>query len=108
MSSLSAPVRRSPKVMSGLWHNAPLHVSAIIVAGGRGARFGSGPPKQFVTLGGRPILQHSVDAFVRSRCIDDIVVALPADLVASPPPYLVNAAKRIDVVAGGRRRQDSV
>ena len=91
-----------------MWHNDRLHVSAIIVAGGRGARFGGERLKQFVALAGRPILQHSVDAFVRSRCIDDIVVALPGELVASPPAYLANPAKRIEVVEGGARRQDSV
>jgi len=35
----------------------------------------------FLALAGRPILQYSVDAFVRSGCIDDVVVALPPDLV---------------------------
>jgi 2-C-methyl-D-erythritol 4-phosphate cytidylyltransferase / 2-C-methyl-D-erythritol 2,4-cyclodiphosphate synthase len=85
-----------------------LHVSAIIAAGGRGARFGGGRPKQFLTLAGQPILQRSVDAFVRSPLVQDVVVALPRELAASPPAYLLDGAPRVRVVEGGERRQDSV
>ncbi len=85
-----------------------MHVSAIIAAGGRGSRFGGRQPKQLVTLGGVPILQRSIEAFARSAAIDDIVVALPEELAATPPSYARSGSKRIDVVQGGERRQDSV
>ena len=85
-----------------------MYVTAIIAAGGRGARFGSDRPKQLLTLGGRPILQHSVEAFVRSDRIAEIVVALPPDLAANPPAYLLGSIKPIHIVDGGERRQDSV
>lgn len=84
-----------------------MHVSAIIAAGGRGSRFGGDRPKQLLTLGGRPILQRSVEALAASPLVTEIVVALPRDLAAAPPPYLIGAA-RIRVVEGGERRQDSV
>jgi len=83
-------------------------VTAIIAAGGRGARFGGDRPKQLLTLAGRPILQRSVDAFLHSDRITDIVVALPPELAAAPPAYLRGAAKPIAIVEGGGRRQDSV
>lgn len=85
-----------------------MHVTAIIAAGGRGARFGGARPKQLLTLGGRPILQRSIDAFVASDRVSDMIVALPAELAAHPPAYLRGAAKPIDIVEGGERRQDSV
>ena len=85
-----------------------MHVSAIIAAGGRGARFGGERPKQVLPLAGRPILQHSVDAFRRAPAVDDIVVALPAALVASPPPYLVGGDTPIALVTGGTQRRDSI
>ena len=85
-----------------------MHVTAIIAAGGRGARFGSDRPKQLLTLAGRPILQHSVEAFVRSDRIAEIVVALPPELAANPPAYLRGSTKPIEIVEGGERRQDSV
>jgi 2-C-methyl-D-erythritol 4-phosphate cytidylyltransferase/2-C-methyl-D-erythritol 2,4-cyclodiphosphate synthase len=85
-----------------------VRVSAIIAAGGSGARFGAGVPKQLSMLGGRPILQRSVEAFARSSVVHDIVVALPAQLVATPPRYLAEMGLHVEVVEGGARRQDSV
>jgi 2-C-methyl-D-erythritol 4-phosphate cytidylyltransferase / 2-C-methyl-D-erythritol 2,4-cyclodiphosphate synthase len=83
-------------------------VSAIIAAGGRGARFGGDTPKQLLTLGGRPILQRTIDAFIASPCVSEIIVALPRGVAASPPAYLENAGKPMRLVAGGARRQESV
>ncbi|MGH9349364.1 MAG: 2-C-methyl-D-erythritol 4-phosphate cytidylyltransferase [Vicinamibacterales bacterium] len=85
-----------------------MHVSAIIAAAGSGTRFGAGRPKQLVALAGRTILQRSVEAFTRCTVVQDIIVALPPELAAKPPAYLMTAATRILVVAGGDRRQDSV
>ena len=85
-----------------------MHVTAIIAAGGRGARFGAALRKQLLLLGGRPILQRSVEAFTRHARITDAIVALPPDLVADPPDYLRAAAKPLTLVEGGIRRQDSV
>jgi 2-C-methyl-D-erythritol 4-phosphate cytidylyltransferase/2-C-methyl-D-erythritol 2,4-cyclodiphosphate synthase len=85
-----------------------VHVSAIIAAGGRGARFGDARPKQTLVLAGRPILQRSVDVFLQSDLIADIVVALPSELAAHPPAYLAHDTKPLTIVEGGRRRQDSV
>ena len=85
-----------------------MHVSAIIAAGGRGERFGAGRPKQLLTLGGVPILERSVNALLGHQRIDGMVVALPPDLAAAPPDYLLRREKPVIVVEGGARRQDSV
>ncbi len=85
-----------------------MHVVAIIAAGGRGARFGADAPKQLLLLGGVPILQRSVEAFLGSARIDEVVVALPGELAVAPPRYLLNRGVRLRLVEGGPRRQDSV
>lgn len=85
-----------------------MYVSALIAAGGQGARFGGARPKQLLTLAGRPILQRSVDAFLRSSIIDEVIVALPPDIARNPPAYLQSTTKPLRVVAGGARRRDSV
>ena len=85
-----------------------MHVAAIIAAAGRGRRLGGTELKQLLSVGGRPVLERSVTAFLRHRAIDEIVVALPQELVDELPPCLRNAPKRLHVVAGGPRRQDSV
>src|SRR4029077_11350841 len=85
-----------------------MYVTAIIAAGGRGERLGASRPKQLLEIDGQTILERSVNAFVAHADVTDLVIALPQDLMASPPAYLKNAAKQLTVVAGGARRQDSV
>ncbi len=85
-----------------------MFVSAIIAAGGRGARLGGAQPKQLLTIAGRSLLERSVSAFLSHPQVDEVIVALPADLAARPPRYLQGAAKPLHIVAGGERRQDSV
>src|SRR5690349_12300562 len=90
-----------------------MFVTAIIAAGGRGLRFGGGQPKQLMSVGGRPILERSVAAFASHAAISEVIVALPAALVDDPPPYLRSGGalasdKRVALVRGGERRQDSV
>jgi 2-C-methyl-D-erythritol 4-phosphate cytidylyltransferase/2-C-methyl-D-erythritol 2,4-cyclodiphosphate synthase len=86
----------------------PMFVSAIIAAGGRGARLGSAVPKQLLTIGGRTILQRSVEIVDGHQGIDEIVVALPSDLARANPPIVASSRKPIHIVDGGERRQDSV
>jgi 2-C-methyl-D-erythritol 4-phosphate cytidylyltransferase/2-C-methyl-D-erythritol 2,4-cyclodiphosphate synthase len=85
-----------------------MHVSAILAAGGRGSRFGGDTPKQLLPLAGRAVLARSVDAFLSCAAIDEVVVALPTELLASPPEYLTSSSKPLHLVAGGSRRRDSV
>ena len=85
-----------------------MYVTAIIAAGGRGERFGAAQPKQLLSIGGQTILERSVNAFLEHDHVDDLVVALPAEIASRPPEYLLRRAKPIRVVAGGARRQDSV
>ena len=81
-----------------------MYVSAIIPAGGLGTRFGVAQPKQFLTLGGVPILERTIAGLRRGYPFAEVVVALPAELCANRPAYLTD----VIVVEGGARRQDSV
>lgn len=86
----------------------PMHVVAILAAGGRGLRLGGDTPKQFLAIGGRAVLDRSVGAFVDHARVHEVVVALPSDVLAHPPAYLRDRGKPVLLVAGGERRQDSV
>jgi 2-C-methyl-D-erythritol 4-phosphate cytidylyltransferase / 2-C-methyl-D-erythritol 2,4-cyclodiphosphate synthase len=81
-----------------------VHVAAIIAAGGSGRRLGSSVPKQLLEVGGRTLLQRSIDAFRSHPEVSSVIVAVPADLLAAPPRWLDG----VRLVAGGERRQDSV
>ncbi|HXG55336.1 MAG TPA: 2-C-methyl-D-erythritol 4-phosphate cytidylyltransferase [Vicinamibacterales bacterium] len=84
-----------------------MHVTAIIAAGGMGRRLGAGVPKQLLALGGRSILERSVEAFASHPRVTDVIVALPAELADAPPEWL-RQQRGVRVVKGGARRQDSV
>ena len=82
---------------------------AILLAGGSGQRFGADHPKQFVRIGERTVLEHSLAAFEQSPHIDAI-------LIVSHPQHLNEVSellpssqhpKLLAVVAGGAERQDS-
>jgi 2-C-methyl-D-erythritol 4-phosphate cytidylyltransferase len=55
---------------------------ALVVAAGRGERLGSTGPKAFVALGGRPMLDWSLEALRSVAAIKEIVVALPPGVSA--------------------------
>jgi 2-C-methyl-D-erythritol 4-phosphate cytidylyltransferase len=81
-----------------------MHVTAIIAAGGAGKRLGAGVPKQLLEIGGRSILQQTVDAFVSHPRVSEVIVALPSALVSAPPAWLSG----VRVIEGGDTRQASV
>jgi 2-C-methyl-D-erythritol 4-phosphate cytidylyltransferase len=79
--------------------------AAVVVAGGSGRRMG-GVAKQFLEVGGQPILRRALLPFVEHPDVHCVVVVLPSDDAAAPPPWLAELPVR--VVAGGAERSDSV
>ncbi len=88
-----------------------LPAAAIITAAGFGTRMKLDHPKQFHLLAGIPILVHTVRAFADNEHIDSIAVVVPVDWIDQTKllfkHYQIND-KNLAIVAGGRRRQDSV
>ncbi|MBV6288995.1 2-C-methyl-D-erythritol 4-phosphate cytidylyltransferase [Pseudomonas aegrilactucae] len=80
---------------------------AVIPAAGVGARMAADRPKQYLQLGGRTILEHSLDCFLGHPCLKGVVVS-----IAAHDPYWPGLAcagdARIQRAAGGRERADSV
>lgn len=80
---------------------------AVIPAAGVGARMAADRPKQYLQLGGRTILEHSLDCFLGHPRLKGVVVSIAKD-----DPYWPGLAcagdARIQRAAGGRERADSV
>lgn len=53
--------------------------TALIVAGGKGLRMGSELPKQFLPIGGKPVLMHTLEAFRRFDPEIDLILVLPEE-----------------------------
>lgn len=81
---------------------------AIIPAAGLGKRFGA--KKQFLSLSGKPVLIHTLQAFEDAPSIHEIYVAVPEAEIDSVRNLIndYNLQKIKQVVAGGKERQDSV
>ncbi len=81
--------------------------TALIVAAGRGTRFGGPLPKQYALLGDRPVLRHTLEAYRAASGITALqVVIAPGD-----ESHYRNAVAGLDLpnpVVGGVSRQQSV
>ncbi|MEO8378471.1 MAG: 2-C-methyl-D-erythritol 4-phosphate cytidylyltransferase [Acidobacteriota bacterium] len=78
-------------------------VVVIVPAAGTGSRFGSGIPKQFQQLAGKPLVQHVIERFLIDENVIRVVVPVAELLLAS-----VKNSDRVTFVAGGETRQQSV
>ena len=82
-------------------------VHALVVAAGRGSRFGGAVPKQYSALGGATVLRHAVAAFAQNlRVCDVLVVIRPEDRELFD--RAIAGLPVLAPVAGGPTRQDSV
>jgi 2-C-methyl-D-erythritol 4-phosphate cytidylyltransferase len=84
---------------------------AIIVAAGQGVRMQGDLRKQFLQLSGRPILMHTLCAFNACRAIDQLIVVVPSEEFPYCQEKILKPAGlegSVSLVAGGKRRQDSV
>jgi 2-C-methyl-D-erythritol 4-phosphate cytidylyltransferase / 2-C-methyl-D-erythritol 2,4-cyclodiphosphate synthase len=82
-------------------------IYALVVAAGRGTRFGGDLPKQYLPLGGAMVLRHAVAALARHPRIAKVLVAIrPEDRALYD--RAVAGLPVLEPVAGGATRQDSV
>jgi len=85
-----------------------MKITAIIPAAGSGERFGG--KKQLKRMGNRPLLFHTLQPFISSELITEIVVVVSKDDVYQVDRELKStiSVKTIKVVSGGDTRQQSV
>lgn len=79
---------------------------ALIPAAGVGARMGATSPKQYLKIGGKPMLRHTLDAFLSSELIAHTFVVVSPD-----DPYIDTVAPNHGVTilrCGGASRMESV
>lgn len=83
---------------------------AIIVAAGSGTRFGSPIPKQFLEIGGKPLLIHTLEKFENCAAIDEIILILSDGETEKFARTLETFAfgKSIRIITGGASRAESV
>jgi 2-C-methyl-D-erythritol 4-phosphate cytidylyltransferase len=81
-------------------------LTAIIVAAGSSKR--AGFDKLLAKIAGRPVIQHTLAAFEKATCINDVLVVSRETVAMRHFIVKTNLRKVRRVVRGGTRRQDSV
>ena len=79
-----------------------MRIAAILVAAGSGSRFGTGTPKQFLLLAGKPVVRHAAEALAAH------VTHLQPVGAAAPIQAALVGLDHLPTVPGGVTRQDSV
>lgn len=87
-----------------------IRIGFIIVAGGSGLRMGAGIPKQFLPLGGRPVLLRTMEAIAAAVPEAETVVVLPAAHIGTLHELCerFGCTVRYRATAGGASRFESV
>lgn len=83
---------------------------AIIFAGGSGVRMGAGKPKQFLEVGGMPIIIHTLEIFENHPDIDEIYVACKEDYIGKLKKMIrrFDIEKVMNIVPGGTTGMGSI
>ncbi|MFZ2949640.1 MAG: 2-C-methyl-D-erythritol 4-phosphate cytidylyltransferase, partial [Desulfuromonadaceae bacterium] len=84
---------------------------ALIPAAGMGKRMGASVNKQYLQLGGLPIVARTISVFEQSPLIDAIYLVIPVEEIPYCRKHVVEACgfrKIAAIVPGGKERQNSV
>ena len=84
-----------------------MRVVALLVAAGRGQRFGTTEPKQFLALAGRPVLRHAAEALLADGLVEAVLPVCSAG-EEGRVSTLLDGLPILPPVQGGIARQDSV
>ncbi len=87
------------------------HCTAVVLAAGKGTRMGTSVAKQYLDLGGRPVVAYALEAFEQSPLIDDILLMVGEGQQEYCEKELVQRygwKKVKKICVGGRERYESV
>lgn len=83
--------------------------SAIILGAGRGSRMKAPINKQYMKIKGKEIIRWSIEAFLKSKKTDEIIIVVGKGEEDEVKRLLTSEEEKfIKIVVGGQRRQDSV
>ena len=87
-------------------------IFAAILAGGIGSRMGdTDTPKQFLNLGNKPVIIHTIEKFVIHEDIDKTIVLIPKNFINHTKNLIneyIGENDDIIVIEGGESRNDTL
>lgn len=87
-------------------------VFAVICAGGIGSRMGNAEkPKQYLNVGGKPIILHTVEKFVVNENFEKVIVLVPESWISYTKDIInkyLKGIEKVEVLAGGADRNSTI
>lgn len=86
-------------------------VYALILAGGIGRRMGSEIPKQYLKIGGKCIISHTIEQFSKNTDFKKVIVLTPEDWIQYTKDIIhedISNTDNIIVIEGGELRNDTI
>lgn len=89
-------------------------IYAEILAGGKGTRMGNTEmPKQFLKIGSKPVLIHTIEKFLLQPKFDKIIIVSPEQWVSHTQDIMdkyidKNLTEKVHICAGGKDRNESI
>ena len=87
-------------------------VFAVICAGGIGSRMGNAEkPKQYLNVGGKPIILHTIEKFVVNEEFEKIIVLVPESWISYTKDIInkhLKGEEKVEVMAGGSDRNSTI
>ena len=88
------------------------NVYGVVLAGGKGTRMGNvEKPKQFMEVGGKPIIIHTLEKFVINPQFERVIVLSPKQWITYTRDIIrkyILLSDKIDVIEGGATRNDTI
>mgnify|MGYP000378832776 CR=1 FL=1 len=86
-------------------------IFGAILAGGTGTRMGIDKPKQFLMLGEKPIIIHTIEKFLLCEKIDQVYVGIHPDWIDHAQDLIekyIKIDKKVILVPGGKDRNSTI
>lgn len=86
-------------------------IYGAILAGGIGSRMGNEKPKQYINIGDKPIILHTIEKFCLCNDFEEILILCPKDWMEYTKGLIkkyVSASGRIKVLEGGDTRNETI
>ena len=87
-------------------------IYGVILAGGQGTRMGNmDKPKQFLEIGGRPVIIHTIEKFIVNPSFEKIIILAPKQWLAYTRDIIrryIRENDRTAVIEGGNTRNETI
>ena len=86
-------------------------IYGVILAGGIGSRMAKDKPKQYLNIGGKPIILHTIEKFCLCSEFEKTIVLCPEDWIEYTRELIqkhITASERLIIIKGGETRNETI